>query len=162
MAGFMDIGQTMGLLDFFGVSVDGQTIVYMALLGSIAIGLVMLGAGVLLLLKYNKLKQECSAQVIGTVSEVTEGWGSVTRTYCTRFKYTVRDIEYSKLSDVSSRRRLYAGQCVTVLYDPTNPNRFLILEEKPVYMFSILILVGIGVAGIVFGAAGFAALILVF
>ena len=103
-------------------------------------GLIFAGIGWFLLWRQKKLKQVCTAQVSGTVKDVTESishsTGKGKRTgrrrvsYRPIFTYSVEGVEYVQQSIIgSSRPKFNVGQSVTVFYDPSSPKRFYVLEE---------------------------------
>lgn len=115
----------------------------------IAVGLVLTGIGVFLLLRKIKLKKACTAQVSGTVTdcsqEVKYSKGKKKTTYITTFTYSVGGVEYVK----STKRKSSVGQSVAVYYDPSDPNRHYAHSAG---IFGELLVTAFGV---LFAGAGF-------
>jgi len=121
-------------------------------------GLIFAGIGGFLLWRQKKLKQVCTAQVSGTVKDITESisysTGKGKRTgrrrvsYRPIFTYSVEGVEYVQQSIIgSSRPKFNVGQSVTVFYDPSSPKRYYVLEEgQSKVLWIILIIVGVAVA----------------
>ena len=114
----------------------------------LGVGLLLVGIGVLLWKSKNKLKKKCTAQVSGVVSGVDhtttfktgkqEGT-SIKNKYRATFKYSVDGAEYVRESNnTTGSPKFFEGQSVTVFHDPSNPERYYVLEEGTQIMGPVL------------------------
>ena len=106
----------------------------------VLVGLVFAGVGGFLLWRDKKLEKVCTAQVSGTVKDITESISYSTGkgkragrrkiSYRPIFTYSVEGVEYVQQSFTgSSRPKFTVGQSVTVFYDPSSPERYYVAEE---------------------------------
>jgi len=101
----------------------------------VLVGLVFAGIGGFLLWRDKRLEKACTAQVSGTVKDVSQSTsyskkGGRRTSYRPIFTYSVGGVEYVQQSHVSSARPKFdVGESVTVFYDPSSPKRFYVLEE---------------------------------
>jgi len=125
-----------GLIRHLGISGSYQLSTFEILLVFPFIGLFLAGSGVFMLSKRKKLKQDCSAQVEGAVSDIQQrlsGGKSKKITYHPEFTYTAAGVKCVALSSTgsSSRASFSVGQRVTVFYDPSNPMRHYVQGYEP-------------------------------
>ena len=104
-------------------------------------GLVLAGPGVFLLWRRLKLKKECTAQAVGTISDIkTRSRKSDLMT----FTYSAGGAEYAQSSNVGTfnvlSKRVAVGGSVTVFYDPSNPQRSYAKEGKTGLLWWLLLI----------------------
>ena len=99
-------------------------------------GLALAGLGWHLLQKHNREKHCCAAQCPGTVSDIghvvlPSKKGDVHH-YRPVFAYTVAGVEYVGRPFISYKTPSVFpdGMRVTVFYDPSDPNRFYVAEQR--------------------------------
>ena len=113
------------------------------------VGLFFVGLGGFFWWRGKKLRQECTAQTAGVVSDVghtvTYKKGKRRNQYRTTFTYSVDDVEYVKQSSTTtSTQKFSEGQNVTVFYDPNKPQRYYVLEEgRAVALILVAIIMGV-------------------
>ena len=96
------------------------------------IGLVFTSIGVLHWRRENKLRRECTAKVVGVVSEVQHNRTRKGRNYYTPvFKYSIEGVQYVRKSNHSTRipTKFTVGDSVAVFYDRSNKERYYVLED---------------------------------
>ena len=98
------------------------------------LGLAAAGGGVFSLWKNNNLKKLCTEEAEGVVSidyKESGRTGQRERGYRSVFTYYVNKEKYVRMSDIKSGDIAFSeGQRVRVFYDPTNPERIYVPEEK--------------------------------
>ena len=82
------------------------------------VGSLIAGPGVFMMKKRNKLKNDCTAQADGVVTDCARPRKGLD--YCLEFKYKVEGVEYVNSVDRLSK---YSEGRVTVYYDPSAPSR---------------------------------------
>ena len=113
------------------------------------VGLFFAGLGGFFWWWNRKLRQECTGQTTGVVSDVGKAVsykkGKVKTSYRMTYTYSVEGVEYTKQSNTTTGvQKFSVGQSVTVFYDPAKPQRYYISEEgKPVAIILVPITLGV-------------------
>ena len=121
------------------------------------LGLTAAGGGVFWLWKNSNLKKVCTEEVEGVVSIQYKESGRIDqkeRGYRSVFTYYVNNEKYVRMSDNKTGDIVFSeGQSVHVFYDPSNPGRFYVPEEKRSAKNALIaIVVGLGIVVFVFFA----------
>jgi len=100
----------------------------------VLIGMVLVGIGGFLMWRKKNLVKVCTAQVSGTVkdiSQVTRVVKKRRRTFCYPiFAYSVNGVEYvQKSGNSDTMSKFNVGKSVSVFYDPSSPKRYYVAEE---------------------------------
>ena len=115
-------------------SPDITTIEAAARAAAFFVGLFFVGVVFATWRREKNLRQICTAQTAGIVSDMIEKrssrQGKLRVSYRPEFTYSVEGIKFVQLSrGTFSSSRFSKGQGVTVLYDPSKPRRYYVLEE---------------------------------
>ena len=110
-------------------------------------GVVFTGIGVSVLWYRKMLRRECIDQTAGVVVDEGYGSGQKRNGYRPIFSYSVQDVDHTlQPSTVYRPKKFSEGQRVTVVYDPSKPQRAYILEEGTTYALEkIFIVVGLAI-----------------
>lgn len=112
--------------------------------------------GLINIIRYIVRKNKCTASVTGTVIDIqrhvsNDSDGGTSETLHPVFEYEVDGEFYTKVSSVGfSGCKYKIGQEVVVLYDPDNPEKYLIEGDKSTLRFGIIFLIGTIFMGLVF------------
>ncbi len=118
--------------------------------------IILIGIGIILLgyffhKKHKDLERTCTMQTTGEVIQMdrreethteTDDDGHrttrTTTTYYPVFQYAVNGRSIQKTSSTGTGRpRFSEGQSITILYDPENPERYFVAEDKAAGRFGI-------------------------
>ncbi len=120
-------------------------------IGVLIVGIIFAGVGGLMVFNYIKAKKACTMSTPGEViaynSRVSHSRGHSTLVYHPVFRYYVNGQWYEKEYGLGKNTFDYQiGQTVEILYDPNNPDTYLVAGEKqdPAFSF-ICLIIGIGV-----------------
>ena len=94
-------------------------------------GLGAFGIGGFLLFRFFSLRKVCTEQVVGTVCEIETKKSRRGTNYYPVFKYKVNGSEYEQVSaEGNGVPRFVIGERVTVFYNPGDPKKYYIGEDK--------------------------------
>ena len=129
----------------------------------ILFGILAIGVGIFLLVSGNNKAKRCTSEAVGTVNEIieekeetTDEDGAIvsdtyTYTYFPVIEYKAGDKTVNKRSETGygSKDKYKVGDNIDILYDPNNPEEYIIKNDKSSNIIGIVfIAAGVIVTGI--------------